>query len=89
MTVAVSMEPTLRKLGAHLRWFIEKNGVNSEDVIVSIGVKSENDRSLLISGFLREFDKDTMKRWDKAPDGVQVHGVKVFVVLPKSQTCGT
>lgn len=80
---STSTEPTLRKLGSHLRWFIEKCGVDAERVIISIGVKAEQDRSLLISGLLREFDASCMKRNDHHAEFVELHGVKLFVVIPK------
>lgn len=81
---ALSTEPTLRKLGSHLRWFIEKCGVKAERVIVSIGVQTEEERSLLISGLLREFDPSCMSRNGLFAEFVELHGVRLFVVIPKA-----
>lgn len=75
----LSREPTLRKAGAHLRWLLEKSGINPERCVISIGVKDEVEKSLMISTFLRDFDGRCMTRHDSHPAYIEVLGVKLVV----------
>lgn len=81
--VAISAENTLRKLGAHLRWFIERAGVDPEKCHVIIGVPSTIDQSLIRSEMLREFDKGTMTDNASAPTTTWVHGVPITICVTK------
>lgn len=81
MAVATSSQNTLRKLGSHLRWMIEKEGIDAEKVRVAICVNDETEKSLMISAFLREFEKQTMTRNDLTPNCVVVHGVPIWIVI--------
>ena len=78
-----SSSPTLRKLGAHLRWLIESAGVDPEKAHFVIAVADETERSLMISKFLREFDAASMTRLDSHPQHVRVHGVLISIVIGK------
>lgn len=78
--VANKTTSTLRKLGAHLRWFLEFNGVKAEDCQILIGVKSHEDRRAVMEGINREFDPKTMQTI--GPDVVELNGIKVYVRLP-------
>jgi adenine deaminase len=79
---AVSKENTLRKLGAHLRWQFEKCGVDADrDASVIVVVEREEDRSNMISGFLRDFDAGSMRRNDASPHQIVVHGVRIAVIV--------
>ena len=79
--VAISHQNTLRKFGADLRWLVEKSGLNPEQVVVSLGVKTTHDQSLLLSTFLREFDGAAMMRYDQFPHMIQLHGVTVWAIV--------
>jgi hypothetical protein len=74
-----STEPTLRKLGSHLRWLMESAGIKAENSHVVIAVADEQERSLMISKLLREFDHGSMTRHDAA--SVTVHGVLITIVI--------
>jgi hypothetical protein len=76
-----SQEPTLRKLGAHLRWFIEKSGVEPEHAVVCINVHTTEEQSKLISRLLSEFDGTTMTRRDEYSQLVVVHGVPLWICV--------
>lgn len=76
----LSREPTLSKFGADLRWLCEKSGIDPETVVVSIGVKTNVDQSAVLSTFLREFNGATMRRYDKHPHMVVMHGVPVWII---------
>lgn len=81
----VSTENTLRKTGAHLRWLMERAGVNPEAAMVIVGVKDEVERSLMLSAFLRDFDPASMRRMDAMPHVVEVHGVTIGVAVRKPE----
>lgn len=85
--VTTSTQNTLRKLGADLRWLVEKSGLNPEEMIVSLGVKTAHEQSLMLTTFLREFDGATMMRYDAFPHMIQLNGVTVWVVVspPKKE----
>ena len=72
---------TFSKLGAHLRWLIEKSEIDPENAVVSIQVKTNHDQSLLISTMLREMDHSCMQHHDGYPHMVVVHGVPIWVVV--------
>lgn len=80
--VATSTQNTLRKLGANLRWFIEKSGVKPEEVYVAIVVNSKADRDKITAAFTREHDRETMTRFE-TPDRLAISGVKVTVTVAK------
>ena len=80
--IATSTQNTLSKLGAHLRWQLEKCGLDAErDAVVTIVVESEVQRSKLISGFLAGYDRSVMRRDDGQPGQIVLHGVRVAVVV--------
>jgi hypothetical protein len=81
MSSTVSTQNTTSKLGAHLRWMLEKEGVNPERVIVSLGVGSEDERNRMIVAFDRDFDRLHMKRGKDFPGLVIVHGVPIVIVV--------
>jgi hypothetical protein len=76
-----SQQPTLRKFGAHLRWLIEKSGVEPEHTVVCINVHTTEEQSKLISTLLREFDHATMTRRDEYSQLVVIHGVPLWVCV--------
>ena len=78
-----SREPTLSKFGADLRWLLEKSGVDPEKVTVSIGVRGNDGQSKVIATLLREYNPTTMRRWDKYPNMLVIHGVPVWVQVTK------
>lgn len=80
---ATSNQNVLSKFGAHLRWMVEREGIDPETVIVSIGVKGEIEKSLMISAFIRNFDGKVMRRIDEMSDCVVVHGIPIVVVADK------
>jgi len=82
---AVTTSNTLSKVGAHLRWLIEKSGVNPENgsAIITIGVRNNEDQSRMIATLLREYDANHMQRTDTDSTYVRVHGVPIFVVVSK------
>ena len=83
-TAVTHSRPSLGKLGADLRWFIEKNGVDPEKAIVAIGVESEIDKSLLCAALLREHDPAVSQTFGS--NSVIVHGVRLSVVIvPKRE----
>jgi hypothetical protein len=77
-----STQNTLRKLGAHLRWFIEKSGVNPEGVYVAIVVNSKADHDRITAAFAQEHDRQFMVRFE-TPDRIAINGVKVTVTVAK------
>jgi len=83
--VAISTSNTLSKVGAHLRWLLEKSGIDPENggTVISIGVRSNEEQSRLISTLLREYDANNMQRSDTDAAFVRVHGVPIFVVVSK------
>ena len=81
---ATSTVNMLSKLGADLRWFLEREGVDPERCVVSIGVAGEVERSRVISAMLRDFDARTMRHFDAEPAMVVAHGVPLFVVAKKA-----
>lgn len=80
---AATNQNALAKLGAHLRWMVEQQGIDPETIIISVGVKGEIEKSLMISAFLRNFDGKVMRRMDDMPDCVIVHGIPIVVVADK------
>ncbi len=85
--VTTPTQNTLRKFGADLRWLVEKSGLDPERLVVSLGVKDSHDQSLMLSTFLREFDGETMMRYDAFPHMIQLNGVTVWVIVtpPKKE----
>lgn len=79
--VDTSTSNTLRKLGAHLRWHMEKSGVDADAATAVIVVPDETQRSRLIDSMLRDFDQSCMKADDAKPGQVMVHGVRIAVVV--------
>ena len=77
---AVSTENTLRKVGSHLRWFMEKSGVNPEKAAVCIVVDSHAERDSIAARFAAEFVAGEMQRV-ASTDGAVVAGVKIFVTV--------
>ena len=69
----------LRKLGANLRLYLERCHVDPETARVVIVVPDETAKSLIISGFLRDFDEKTMNRCDDKPSAVAVFNLDVHV----------
>lgn len=88
-----SSSNTLRKVGADLRWLMQKSGVDPErsspehpaGAVVSIAVNTTVDQSLLISTILREFDADVMHREDQNPHCVRVFGVWLCVLVKETK----
>lgn len=73
---AVSTQNTLSKAAAHLRWLVEKSGVNPEGVFVAIVVNTDVEREKLEAQLKTEFDPATMTR---GPHRIIAHGVKIAV----------
>lgn len=74
---AVSTTNTLSKLGAHLRWQVEKSGVDPEKVDVFIVVRTKDEAALIKARFLEDFDPAAMTHNKNAPHLFCVHGVKI------------
>jgi hypothetical protein len=85
---AISVQNTLDKFGAHLRWLLEKSGIDPETVVISIGVQNVEDQSRMISTFLREFNPQTMVRCENGEHAgfIGVHGVPVWAILNRKTT---
>ncbi len=81
MAVATATSNALRKLGAHLRWLLEREGVDPEQCVISLGVPDEVARSQMISALLRDFDAATMTRHDGFAEVVVVHGVPICITV--------
>lgn len=79
--VAVSNENTLRKACAHMRWQVEKCGVDAESCAIAIVVADETAKAKIISGFLRDFDPTSMRRENDHPERIIVHGIRVGVYV--------
>lgn len=79
-SAATSTEKTLLKFGAHLRWLIEKSGINPETTVVTIGVKDVAEKQRLLSTIAREFDRNYMVTSPLQGDAVVIFGVPVFVM---------
>ena len=75
----------LSKVGAHLRRLLESQGIDAESVGVTIAVRSETDKSLMISAMLRGYDSAVMRRFDNASDITIVHGVPIRVIVQQPQ----
>jgi hypothetical protein len=80
MAVATSTHNTLRKLGADLRWLVEKCGVAPELIHVAIVVRSQAEVDKIAAGFEREFDAASMERGDRG-NKIVVHGVRIAAVI--------
>lgn len=74
-TSAPTSSKTLAKLGSHLRWQIEKAGVDPESVDVVILVGTDKEGEQLRASLQSEFDDGVMKRSKSAPHVIVVHGV--------------
>ena len=83
MTV-VSTVNMLSKVGADLRWFLEREGVDPEQCVVSIGVNDEAARDQLLAALRRDFDGKTMRHFDAELAMVISHGVPMFVIAKKA-----
>lgn len=77
--MAVSVENTVRKVGAHLRWLLEKSGVDAEAAHVMIGVRTVDDRRKLLQHITNNFDEAVMSTATNDRMSVRVHGVLVSV----------
>ena len=77
----VSTTNTLSKLGAHLRWLAEREGVDPERCIVSVGVRGEDGLRKMTDAFARDFDAATMRHDARYPSIYVVHGVPICLVL--------
>jgi hypothetical protein len=87
MPPAPTSKPTLRKVGADLRWLLEKSGVNPEAAIVSIGVPNNADKMQMIATLKKEFEAGVMVQYPAMPHAIEIYGVKVLVVcLAEVQT---
>jgi hypothetical protein len=80
---SVTRENTLSKVGAALRWFLEREGIDPESCVVSIGVCTSADAQKLMTAFLREFDEAMMFRRSDVPPMVIAHGVPLCVMVKK------
>src|SRR6266550_4580301 len=76
---------SLRKLGADVRWLVEKSGVDPEKALITIGVDTTEEQSGLISTLIIEFDATCMSRVETHPHHVKVHGVNIFVIVHKKK----
>ena len=72
---------TLRKLGADLRWLLDKNRVDAEKSYAIIVVETVAERDRLIAAFHTNFDAASMSRSVKSPHQVTIHGVRVAVTV--------
>jgi hypothetical protein len=77
--VAISMQNTLRKVGADLRWQLEKCGISAEKAYVVIVVETKAERDRVIEGFARDYDSAVMRHADGAPHQIIIHGVRIAV----------
>ena len=78
---AISAENTLRKASSHLRWLIEKAGVNPESAIVCVIVETAVDRDRLMARLADEFDAKTMTRCTASSHQVVANGVRIAVTV--------
>lgn len=78
-SAAISTDKTLSKAFANLRWLIEKNGVDPETVVVSIGVRNRAEKDRLTVGLGKEFDSSCMRAPTNCPESIIVHGIPIFV----------
>jgi hypothetical protein len=84
-TVATTGSNTLSKLGAHLRWMAEQEGVDPEKMIVSVGVTNDADVGRMVEAFDRHFDPETMKRDKSFRNCVFVYGIPIVIVKNQRQ----
>jgi hypothetical protein len=75
---ATSTTNTMNKASAHLRWLVEKAGVNPEGVIVAFIVPTAADRDRLVGRFAEEYDAETMTK-SQHRHQVIANGVKIAV----------
>lgn len=78
---ATSSENTLNKASAHLRWLIEKSGVNPERAIVCVILDTVADRDKLEARFADEFRPATMSKSSASPHQIVANGVKITVTV--------
>jgi hypothetical protein len=81
----ISAENTLRKIGAHLRWQLEKCGVDAEKQTFVIVVSTDDERDAIVAGFERDFDQGSMSRGTDT-HRITVHGVNISVVVQAKVT---
>jgi hypothetical protein len=75
---ATSTDNTLQKASSHLRWLVEKSGVDPERAVVCIVVDTAAERDRIDATFAREHDHRTMAKTGK-PHQVVANGVKIMV----------
>jgi hypothetical protein len=85
MTV-VSTVNMLSKVGADLRWFLEREGVDPEQCVVSIGVPDRAALDRLTVAYGRDFDARTMRRDARFPAVMVSHGVPLCAIAKKATT---
>jgi hypothetical protein len=78
--LAPTSRPTLCKVGADLRWLLEKSGIDAEKTLVTIGVPTKADKDRLSIVFANEFDAATMKRVNGSEYIIEVLGLNIIVV---------
>ena len=78
---ATSSENTLNKASAHLRWLIEKAGVDPERAIVSVILEKAADRDKVEARFVDEFKAATMSRNPASPHQIVANGVRIAVTV--------
>ncbi len=77
---ATSTVNMLSKVGADLRWFLEREGVDPERCVVSIGVPDEVAVAAVSETFRRDYVAGRMERRDDCPLMIVAHGVRMAVV---------
>lgn len=85
---APTSNPTLGKVGADMRWLLEKSGIDPESALVTITVHDDASKDRLISTFAAEFDQSQMFRDEQFPDIVVVHGIRMIVVMVPKKLFG-
>jgi hypothetical protein len=77
---ATSTTNTLNKASAHIRWLVEKAGVNPEGIIVALIVPTAADRDRLVGRLAKEYDAKTMTK-SQSRNQVIANGVKFAVTV--------
>ncbi len=70
----------LSKVGADLRWFIEREGVDPTKCIVSIGVPDGAALERMKAMYGRDFDARSMSRDERYPAIVVSHGIPLCLL---------
>lgn len=73
----LSKEPTLLKLASHLRWLVEKSGVDPEKCVFAIGAPDVLSKNRIMAQIQHEFSGGMMRYL--TPSLVEIIGCKISV----------